>query len=340
MKSFFVFLILIAMTISGCGKKDDVIKLEKESTAYQLAKDLSNKLSFLDPDSNNILISTKKFDVSVGEVLQSIYNTSGSRSNQLKSFDPNRLKGIILQNAERMAEQKLVLNDAKAAKFSLSEALFDSILQQQYAQAGGEQQFLEMLKMSEVSIENVKTEIHKNVLLNEFLDEKIGNQILVSDEDVQKAYNDYVSNEIATVRHILLLTQGKSEAEKKEIRKKIEDILKQAKNGADFAELAQKYSEDPGSKDKGGLYENFGRGTMVKPFEDAAFSVPIGELSDVIETVYGFHILKVVDRNNFQSLEVKRPELEAKLKESKKPELYRTYITNLKEQAEYKVIAH
>lgn len=328
------------MTISGCGKKDDVIKLEKESTVYQLAKDLSNKLSFLNPDSNNILISTKKFDVSVGEVLQSIYNTSGSRSNQLKSIDANRLKGIIQQNAERLAEQKLVLNDAKTAKFSLSEALFDSILQEQYNHAGGEQQFLEMLKMSEVSIENVKTEIHKNILLNEFLDEKIGNQIQVSDEDIQKAYNDYTGNEIATVQHILLLTQGKSEAEKNKIRKQIEDILKEVKKGADFAELAKTYSEDPGSKDKGGLYENFGRGAMVKPFEDAAFSVPIGELSDVIETVYGFHILKVVDRNHFQSLEEKKPELEAKLKDSKKPELYKSYITNLKQQAEYKVIAH
>jgi parvulin-like peptidyl-prolyl isomerase len=340
MKSYIVFFVLIGLLISGCGKKTEVVKLEKDSKAYQLAKDLSNKLSFLDPDSNSILISTKKFDISSGEVIQSFYNSSGTRSNQLKSYDANQLKNIIKQNAERLAEQKLVLLDAKKAKFSLSEALFDSIMQDQYAHAGDEQKFIEMLGKSDVILENVKKEIHKNLLLNEYLNKAIGDQIQVTDEDIQKAYEDYTKNEIATVKHILLLTQGKSEAEKKEIRNKIEDILNQAKQGIDFAELAKTYSEDPGSKDKGGLYENFTRGKMVKPFEDAAFSVPIGELSDVIETVYGYHILEVVDRNNFQSFEEKKPELEAKLKDTKKPELYRTFITNLKDQAEYKVIAH
>lgn len=340
MKSYMVFFILIALLVSGCGKKTEVVTLEKDSKAYQLAKDLSNKLSFLDPDSNSILISTKQFDVSVGEVFQSLYNNSGSRSNQLKSFDANRLKGFIQQNAERLAEQKLVLNDAKAAKFVFSEAIFDSIMQQQYAQNGGEEKFLELLKMNDVSIENVKAEIHKSLLFNEFLNKKIGTQIQVSEEDIQKAYDDYIKNEIATVRHILLLTQGKSEVEKKQIRKKMEDILNQAKKGADFAELAKTYSEDTGSKDNGGLYENFTRGKMVPPFEEAAFSVPIGKLSDIVETVYGYHILQVVDRNNFQSFEEKKPALVTNLRDRKKPELYREYVTNLKDQAEYKVIAH
>lgn len=340
MKSYIVFFVLIVLLISGCGNKTDVVKLEKDSKAYQLAKDLSKKLSFLDPDSNSILISTKKFDVSAGEVIQSFYNSSGTRSNQLKNYDANQLKNIVKQNAERLAEQKLVLLEAQKAKFFLSEALFDSIMQGQYAHAGDEQKFVEMLEKSEVKLDNVKKEIHKNLTLNEYLNKAIGDQIQVTDEDLQKAYDDYTKNEIATVRHILLLTQGKSESEKKEIRTKMEDILKQAKQGSDFADLAQTYSEDPGLKDNGGLYENFTRGAMVKPFEDAAFSVPIGELSDIVETVYGYHILEVVARNNYQSFEEKKPELETKLKDTKKPELYRTYITNLKEQAEYKVISH
>ena len=120
------------------------------------------------------------------------------------------------------------------------------------------------------------------------------------------------------MRHILLLTQGKTDQEKAEARTKIEDILAKAKAGADFAELAKQYSEDTGSKDNGGLYENFPRGQMVKPFEDAAFSVPVGEFSGVVETDFGYHILKVVDRKKeTRPFEEVRAEIESRLKQGK-----------------------
>ncbi len=231
-----------------------------------------------------------------------------------------------------------MLNEAKKAKFSLSQTLLDSIIENQYSRAGGEQRFLEMLKMSNMSIENVKDEIRKSVIFNQYLDETLGQEIQITEEEIQNAYNDYTSKGIATIRHILLLTQGKSDAEKREIRNTMEKILSEARKGEDFSELVKKYSEDPGSKDNGGLYENFTRGVMVKPFEDAAFSVPVGEISNIIETVYGYHILKVIDRNNFKSLDEYRPELESQIKGEKKPQTYRAYIDKLKEKEEYKKI--
>jgi parvulin-like peptidyl-prolyl isomerase len=101
--------------------------------------------------------------------------------------------------------------------------------------------------------------------------------------------------------HILLLTQDPEThqplpADKKaEIKKKMEDILKQAKSGADFAELAKKYTEDPGSKETGGEY-TFPRGKMQKEFEDTAFSLKTNEISDIIETTYGYHIIKLSEK--------------------------------------------
>src|SRR6202000_463070 len=83
---------------------------------------------------------------------------------------------------------------------------------------------------------------------------------------------------------------------KAEKKKEMEDILKQAKApGADFGELAKKYSEDPGSKDKGGEY-TFHPGRMVKEFEDTAFSMKTNEISDIIETSYGYHIIKLSEK--------------------------------------------
>jgi parvulin-like peptidyl-prolyl isomerase len=141
------------------------------------------------------------------------------------------------------------------------------------------------------------------------------------------------------VRHILIMTQGKSDQEKAAARTKIEDILAKAKAGADFAELAKQYTEDTGSKDSGGLYSDFPRGRMVKPFEDAAFSVPVGEISGVVETTYGYHILKVIDRKKeTRTFEEVRPELESKLKKTQQGTVVQDYVKQLKDKAKFKLI--
>ena len=99
------------------------------------------------------------------------------------------------------------------------------------------------------------------------------------------------------VQHILFNTVGKkTDAEIEEVRKKAEDVLKQARKGAKFDELAKKYSEDPGTKDKGGDLGWIVRGQTVAEFERAAFSLPPGSISDLIKTQYGFHIIKVLEK--------------------------------------------
>lgn len=97
--------------------------------------------------------------------------------------------------------------------------------------------------------------------------------------------------------HILIMYQGSNRApasitrSKEEARALAEDILKQIKDGADFAEMAKKYSDGP-SGPRGGKLGPFGRGAMVKPFEDAAFALKKGKVSGIVETPFGFHIIK------------------------------------------------
>ena len=96
--------------------------------------------------------------------------------------------------------------------------------------------------------------------------------------------------------HILFKTIGKTDAEIAEIRQKAEDVLKQAKKGANFEELAKKYSEDDATKPKGGDLGWIVEGQTVPEFQQAAFSLPKGSISDLVKTQYGFHIIKVLDR--------------------------------------------
>jgi peptidyl-prolyl cis-trans isomerase D len=135
--------------------------------------------------------------------------------------------------------------------------------------------------------------------------------------DIQRAYNDnitqYQTPEQVRASHILLKTDGKNEAD---VRKQAEEILKQVKGGADFAELAKKVSEDDGSKANGGDLDYFARGRMVPEFETAAFALQPGQISDLVKSQFGFHIIKVIDKKaaTTRSIEEVRPQIEAQLK--------------------------
>ena len=123
-------------------------------------------------------------------------------------------------------------------------------------------------------------------------------RITVSPQDADAYYNaniqQFQTPEQVRASHILLKTEGKDEAA---VRKQAEDILKQVKApGADFAALAKKYSEDDGSKATGGDLDYFSKGRMVPEFESAAFSMQPGQISDLVKSQFGFHIIKVVDK--------------------------------------------
>jgi peptidyl-prolyl cis-trans isomerase D len=119
----------------------------------------------------------------------------------------------------------------------------------------------------------------------------------VPDADIERAYNEgiaqYTSPEQVRASHILLKTEGKDDAA---VKAKAEDVLKQAKSGADFAELARKYSEDESNAKNGGDLDYFGKGKMVPEFDQVAFAMVPGQISDLVKTQFGYHIIKLVDK--------------------------------------------
>lgn len=140
--------------------------------------------------------------------------------------------------------------------------------------------------------------------------DKVASNIQVSQSDIIQYYDDhrdeYRTPERVNVRHILIKTplpgpDGKVDEKGVEAaRKKAEDILKQLKSGANFADLAKKYSEDPGSAKNGGSLGWIERGQTVPQFEKAAFSLPKGQISGIVQSSYGFHIIQVMDKQEAQ----------------------------------------
>lgn len=137
-----------------------------------------------------------------------------------------------------------------------------------------------------------------NFLANEFLKKEIAEKVSISEEDMKSYYDthkdEFKTPEMARVRHILVkVAPGASEEEKKKAKEKAEGILDKIRAGEDFAKLATELSDDTGSKAKGGDLGFFARGRMVKPFEDAAFSLKPGQVSGIVETQFGYHIIKM-----------------------------------------------
>ena len=127
--------------------------------------------------------------------------------------------------------------------------------------------------------------------------EQLRETVTVPEADVERTYNDqidqYSTPGEVRASHILLSTENKDEAE---VRVRAEELLEQARAGADFAALATEHSDDEGSAAQGGDLGFFGRGRMVPQFEDAAFSLEPGGISDLVSTQFGFHIIKLVER--------------------------------------------
>jgi peptidyl-prolyl cis-trans isomerase D len=147
--------------------------------------------------------------------------------------------------------------------------------------------------------------------------EAIRQKVSVTGQQIERYYNENVDQfttpEQVHAEHILLKTEGKDDAA---VKKQAEQILAQAKSGANFEDLAKKYSEDDASKAKGGDLDYFGRGQMVKEFDEAAFAAKPGDIVGPVKTQFGYHIIKVLDHRQAQTkpLSEVRSQIEDQLK--------------------------
>ncbi|HXG55841.1 MAG TPA: peptidyl-prolyl cis-trans isomerase [Vicinamibacterales bacterium] len=125
----------------------------------------------------------------------------------------------------------------------------------------------------------------------------IRDRVQVSPQDVQRNYEDnqqqYATPEQVRASHILLKTEGKDDAA---VKTQAEELAAKAKGGADFAELAKKFSQDDSNNSKGGDLDFFGKGQMVPEFDAVAFTMKPGDVSDVVKTQFGYHVIKLVDK--------------------------------------------
>jgi peptidyl-prolyl cis-trans isomerase C len=153
-----------------------------------------------------------------------------------------------------------------------------------------------------ITVQEMKDLLRHDIVISSYIEKQIASKIAITAEQAKKFYDENLDKlkkpESVHASHILIGIDPKATAEEKQkAQQKADELLKQVKGGADFAELAKKESTCPSSKNGGDLGE-FNRGQMVKPFEDVAFGLKPGEVSGVVETQFGYHIIKSTGKSD------------------------------------------
>ena len=202
-----------------------------------------------------------------------------------------------------------------------------------------EAEFDKALEKNNMTVSKIRADISRDMAIQQLIDQEVDQKVKTTDEE-SKAFYDanpkfFQQPERVKASHILIkVDDGASEEKKAEARKKIKDIQQKVQKGEDFAALAKTYSEGP-SAPKGGDLDYFGRGQMVKPFEDVAFSLKPNETSDIVETKFGYHLIKVVDKQPAKKMtyaEVK-DRINKRLKDQKLKTERQLYFDKLKKDA-------
>ncbi len=158
--------------------------------------------------------------------------------------------------------------------------------------------------------QNIKERLElmtNDFLANQYIQQDVIGKIEITEAEAREYHNKYkeefITPEMVKVRHILIRSgKNKSANEKKAARDKAEAILKRIKGGEDFSKLAMEHSEDPRSKPRGGELDFFHRGMMVPEFEKVAFNLKPGQISELVETQFGYHIIKLDERKDARHL--------------------------------------
>lgn len=266
------------------------------------------------------------------EFVRVIYQTEAG-AELLNEYRKANLEGIILRKLleKKVVEEKITLSEER--KDEIFRGHIEYIIQENNIT---EEQLLENLKMQGIESLEVFKELlitqNESILLINELQNKIVESVTVSDEDALSYYNKnqdvFVREERVEASHILV--------EKEETAR---EVLKKLNEGSKFDELAKEYSID-GSAQNGGKLGFFTRGRMVKPFEEAAFSMKIGQVSEPVKTEYGYHIIMVTDKEEESviSFEESREEIKNALLNQKKAETLNNYINDLRENAEVEIL--
>jgi peptidyl-prolyl cis-trans isomerase C len=263
---------------------------KKERTPIELGEP-SNRAATV----NGTVIEMDRYERQL-EAIQQQYLMQG------QSIPEGRLGELKLQVLESLIDQEILYQEAKKAGYEADKEQLDQQLQQIKGQFPSEEQYRQTMAQQGVSEESILEELDKALVVQNYITERFTSKVTLTEADARAYYETnpqyFVQPEQVRASHILFTVKPDASAEEvAAARKKAEATLERYESGEEFSDLARELSEGP-SAPQGGDLGSFGRNQMVKPFEDAAFSMEVGDVSDPVRTDFGFHLIRLTAKND------------------------------------------
>jgi len=249
-----------------------------------------------------------------------------------------RIKELKEKILDQMIDEKVLIHEGKRKKIRVNRKEIQDGLGEIKKRFGTEEEYTQELVRQGVSEEEFKQQVKEQLMVIKLIDQEVkAKVVLPTDSEIEDFYkqneSEMVEPEQMRARHILIKVDENTD--KKKALKRIKDILKEVKKGKNnFAELARKYSEGP-TAPRGGDLGFFIRGQMVRKFEEAAFALKVGEISNVVETEYGYHIIQCIEKkaSEKKSLEEVRDYLRNFIFQKRMEEYYEKWLRILRDKA-------
>jgi peptidyl-prolyl cis-trans isomerase C len=251
---------------------------------------------------------------------------------------------ILRATLDRLITYTLLSQEAKSRKVVATDSEVEERLKQMQQQFPNEEAFKKALAERNMTLDRLRSDTRNDLVISKMMDAEVATTPGASDAEAKEFYDKnpdkFKQPEQVRASHILIrVDENADAAAKQKALAKIQALLKRAKAGEDFAALAKANSQD-GSAAQGGDLNYFGRGQMVPAFDEAAFKLKPGEISDVVTTQFGYHIIKVTDHKDATTVPLEQVSDRVKqfLSGQKKQEKADQFITTLKEKSKIEVL--
>lgn len=298
-----------------------------------------------------VLAKGKGFQVNSKQLDEAYLNfrtASASRGQQPPPED-KRLE-MEKKLLDRLVTVEVLKRKATDADKTKGKAAADKLLGEFRKQAGSDEGFGRQIAAMGMTPESFTAQFTERAVVEEVVNREVRDTIPVTPQQVQKFYDEnpkrFEQPETVRAAHILLATRDLATNQELTLDKQkaqrdlIEALLKRARAGEDFGKLAKDFSQDPGSKERGGEYV-FPRGQMAMEFETAAFAMRPGQISDVVTTKFGFHIIKVLERNPPKKVEFEKVKdrIRESLQQEEADKQLPAYLEKVKREAGVEILA-